>query len=319
MNLSSVDLNLLVVLDALLVERSVTRAGRRVGLSQPAMSHALARLRALLGDPLFVREGRLMVPTPRAEALAEPLAAALASLGALVEAPEAFDPLRASRSLRISSTDYAQVMVLPALCAKLQVEAPGIDLLVHPTTDDVLRMLARGELDLALGPVRLSEAPSATRHETLFDERFVCLVRKGHPLTHGKVTPERFAAARHAFIAPRGRPGGAVDEALAQLGLGRRVAFQSAQFLVAPYVVAQSDLVITIPARVARMFASKLGLATFAPPVSLPGFSVSLIWHERSEQDPALAFVREAVRELFRARRRGGPRPPGQPRPARLA
>ncbi len=312
-NLAAIDLNLLVVLNALLEERSVTRAARRVGLSQPAMSHALGRLRALLADPVLVREGRLMVPTLRAQAMAEPLAAALSALSALVKRPDVFDPSTATRTVRLASTDFAQAMVLPELCGRLQEVAPGVDVVVHPTSDGALGMLARGEVDLVLGPLRLADASTAIHHEKLFDERFVCLARAGHPLTRGRMTVERFAKARHAFIAPRGRRGGAVDDALEKLGFSRRVAFQSAQFLVAPYVVEKTDLVITIPERVARLFASVTGLATFASPLELEGFAVSMIWHERTAHDGALTFIRGEVRRLF------GPRGPGRAPAARPA
>ena len=296
MNINALDLNLLLALNALLEERSVSLAARRVGLSQPAMSHALGRLRALLDDPVLVRVGHKMVPSPRAEALAVPLRSALDTISQLLGPPGVFDPARLERTFRFASSDFLQVMVLPRLMRSLSEVAPLVDIVVPPSMDDIPGGLLRAEVDIAVGVVGAERVTAGLKSERLFDDRFVSLVRKGHALTHGKVTLERFVNAKHAFVSPRGVKGGVVDDTLTRVGMSRRVAFQSAQFLVAPYAVADADLVITLPERVANLFVAQLPLTRFAPPLELPGFTVSMIWHERNEGDPAHRFLRDLVR-----------------------
>lgn len=298
MHLSGLDLNLLVTLDALLEERNVTRAARRVGLSQSAMSHALARLRDLLGDPILVRSGRGMLPTPRAEAVGRPLREALGSIERTLRAPPAFDPSSAEKAFRLWGGDFAEMVLLPPLLARLASAAPGLDLAFMPTIEGVRPSLSRGEIDLAFAPVRTVDRGPGVQEEALFEERFVSIVRAGHPLARGKLTPARFAEARHAFIAPRGRPGGAVDDALGRLGLRRRVVLMLPHFVVAPHVVAASDLMLTLPERMARILAAQLPIVVLETPLDLPTFTVSMIWHERSDADPAHTWLRAEVRAL---------------------
>ncbi|MBL8740647.1 MAG: LysR family transcriptional regulator [Myxococcales bacterium] len=292
-NLAGVDLNLLTALEALLAERSVTRAAARVGLSQPAASHALSRLRSLFGDPLLERVGPSMRLTARAEALAPRVSKALAAVREVLGPPGAFDPAHARGVLRLASSDFLQVMLLPALIERLAAEAPGIDLVIHPTVHLVNSGLAAGDFDFALAPVRGSMTDLGS--EPLFSDHFVSVVREDHPLLKGRMTVERFAAARHAFTAPAGKSGGVVDRALAAHGTSRRVMLQAAQFLVTPFIVASSDLVITLPKRVAALFQQRLPLVTFAPPLELEPFTVSLIWHVRSERDPLQTYLRRTL------------------------
>ncbi len=297
MHLASVDLNLAVVLHALLTERSVSRAGKRLGLSQSATSHALARLRQLVGDPLVLRTPRGVEPTARGDAIASPLAAALEALERALLAPPTFDPSTARRAFRVGASDYAEFLLLPPLLARIAEEAPGVDLWGHSHGDEVHDRLRSGELDLALGVARKEQSPGI-QSAPLLEERFVCVVREGHPLLRGALTVARFVAARHAFIAPRGRPGGAVDDALAALGHKRRVALAVPHFLVAPHVIARTDLVLTVAERIALAFAALLPLRVLPPPVTLPGFTLSLIWHERNEVDPAQAWLRSRISEV---------------------
>lgn len=292
-NLGAVDLNLLTVLEALLAERNVTRAAVRVGLSQPATSHALARLRVMFDDPLLERAGSRMKPTARAEALEPRVAAALAAVRGVLGPPSAFEPRKARGVLRLASSDFLQVMILPALIDRLAAEAPLIDVVIHPTAHLVQSGLVAGELDFALAPMR--GATSALGSEPLFSDQFVSVVRKGHPLLRGRMTVERFAAAQHAFTAPAGTSGGIVDQALAARGISRRVMLQAAQFLVTPFIVASTDLVITLPKRVAALFARRLPLVSFKPPLELEPFTISLIWHPRSERDPLQSYLRRTL------------------------
>jgi DNA-binding transcriptional LysR family regulator len=295
MHLAGIDLNLAVVLHALLTERSVSRAAKRLGLSQSATSHALGRLRDLLGDPVVVRTRDGVAPTPRADALAEGLSAALGALeDALLGAP-AFDPKTAERRFYVSASDYAEFVLLPPLLARTSVDAPGVDVWVRPYDEGLAEHLRRGDVDVVLGVPASIEEAEGIKSAQLFDEGFVCVARKGHPLLRGTPSAARFAAARHAFIAPRGRPGGAVDVALAALGLERRVVFAVPHFLIAPHVVAETDLVLTVAERVARAYAKSLPIQIFAPPVPMPRFTLSMFWHRRHDADPAHTWLRGAL------------------------
>jgi len=295
LHLPSLDLNLIVALDALLEERSVTRAAERIGVTQSAMSHALARLRTLIGDPLLVRGNGKMIATPRAEALAPPIHRALAEVLAALRSPAAFDPKTARLRIRIATSDYGELILLPEVVRRLEREAPGIDLRLIPHGDDGTDSLALGTTDLVIAPLRTRDQVPGIFARKLFDERFVCVVRRGHPLAEKKMTLARFAAASHALISPRGKEGSFVDDSLARLGLARRVAVTVPHFLVAPHIVATTDLVLTLASRVATLLAAPLGLVVLKPPSELgvDGFRISALWHERTQNDPAQQWVRE--------------------------
>jgi DNA-binding transcriptional LysR family regulator len=297
LHLGSVDLNLLVVLDALLAERNVTRAAARVGISQSAASHALARLRALTGDELLVRGREGMVPTLRGDALAAPVRKALEEIARALAPPGAFDPATARGKVLIGTSDYAELVLLPRVFARLAREAPRLDLRVLTLSDDLAPTLATGVVDLAIAPLPPADERPGIYAKRLFDESFVCVVRKGHPLATKKLTLARFAAAAHALISPRGKEGGFVDDALARLGTQRRVAIATPHFLVAPHLVASSDLILTLAERVAQVLAVPLGLAVLTPPpeLELARFTMSAVWHERTNGDPTLRWVRELI------------------------
>lgn len=303
-NLAAIDLNLLVVFDALLAERHVTRAAARLGLSQSAASHALARLRRLLGDPLLVRDGAALVPTVRAAALAPRLADALAALRAALAPPPAFDPATARRRFTLGLADYAQFVLLPPLLARLSVAAPHVDLVARDfpldRADEFDVTVAPGRAIASADPLAAVRSP-ALRERRLFRERFVCLTRERHPRIGKKLDLATFVALPHAFIAPRGTPGGVVDEVLAERGLSRRVALTIQHFLVAPYAIAGSDLVITLAERLARAFADQLPLAVHEPPLAIPRFAMHLYWHERHHLDPAHQWLRGQLVEVARA------------------
>lgn len=301
-NLAALDLNLLVVLEALLAERHVARAAGRVGLSPSATSHALARLRRLLGDPLLVRDKQTLVPTVRAEALAPRLADALASVRAVLAPPAAFEPATARRTFVLGLADYAQFILLPPLLTRLAETAPHVDLvardfplerpLEHFDELDVLVAPGRG---LARADPLGAHAGAGLRESRLFRERFVCVARRDHPRIGKKLDLATFVALPHAFIAPRGTPRGVVDDLLAERGLSRRVALMLQHFLVAPHAVAGSDLVITLAERVARAFAAHLPLTIHEPPLAIPRFAMHLYWHERRHLDPAHQWLRQQL------------------------
>jgi len=322
-HLVSLDLNLLVVLETLLDTRSVTTTADRVGLSQSATSHALARLRMALADPLFVRSRAGLVPTERALALAGPLRDALDRLRQVVAPPAAFDPATAKRRFVVLTADYAELVLMPTLVARLARSAPGIDLGLVTSDEDPLEQLARGEVDAFIGPMRWGYSRADIRERRLFDEHFVCIVRADHPMAGKTWTLAQFAALDHALIAPRARPGSPVDTLLEQHGLARRIAITLPHFLVAPFIIAGTDLVLTIPERVARTFAAFLPLCAVDPPADLAGFTMGLMWHERRHVDPAHAWLRGELAAVAKeidagatTARRGGP---ARPLPAERA
>jgi DNA-binding transcriptional LysR family regulator len=297
-HLSALDLNLAVVLHAVSTERSVSRAAKRLGLSQSATSHALARLRNLLGDPLFVRTPHGLTPTPRAQSMLEPLDTAMGLLEQVLLPAPAFEPSTAIGRFRVAATDYAEFLLLPPLLGLLSRRSPGLKIWVRPLAEVATEALRRSEIELAIGVFNLRELGRGLRAAALLEDRFVCMVRADDPLARGRLTLARFLAAEHALIAPRGVPGGPVDDALAALGHQRKVAATVPHFLVAPHIVAQTDLVLTLAARIASAFAATLSVRVLEPPLELPGVRLSMLWHERNDADAAHRWMRERLVEV---------------------
>ncbi len=301
--LATVDLNLLVVLSVLLDERSVTAAAGRLARTQSAISHALGRLRELFDDPLFIRVGATMQPTPRAEALREPLVELLRRAEGLVFVPSCFDPAAAALRLRIAASDYQQLVVLLPALARLRELAPGVDVEVAGPQADLVRALALGELDLGM---IVGATPSGLESEPLLDDRFVCVV--GPKLRLRRLDLETYAGLAHALVAPVGRPGGFVDDALATCGLTRRVAVVLPNFLSALRLVEDSELILTLPERLVDAVGGS-GLRRLPPPLELPTLALGVAWHERVANDPAIAWIRAQLRAASEAqpklRRRG--------------
>lgn len=295
LHLSSVDLNLAVVLHAVLAEQSVSRAAKRLGLSQSATSHALARLRDAVGDRLVLRTRDGLVPTPRARAMAEPLAAAMSLLEAAFVAKREFDPKSAKHRFSVMGTDYAEIVLLPALVEDLGAHAPNVELRMQPMTRDALTMLRRRDVEMVIGVFPEKDLSGDLRSTVLLEDRLVCVVRKGHPLLRKKLTLARYAAAKHVLVSPRGTPGGIVDDALASRGVSRTVAVTVPHFLAAPHLVAKTDLVLTVAERAARVFVRSLPLEILSPPLDLPRTKLSLVWHRDHDADPAHTFLRDRV------------------------
>jgi DNA-binding transcriptional LysR family regulator len=292
----NVDLNLLRVLGALLAERHLTRAGARLGMTQSATSHALARLRRVFDDPLFIRTARGLAPTARAEALADPIDEVLRGVERCLRVEPPFHPEAAARTFQLATSDYGSFVIGAKLLAFLERDAPNIDVRIRALDGGFPEQLARGEADVVVSPARAEELPVGIRSRPLFRERFVCLVRAGHPSLRRAVDLAAWLSMRHLLVAPRGTPGGVVDETLAQLGQRRRVALAVPHFLLAPHAVASSDLVVTLGARVAGAFAHILPVRAFEPPVRLPGFEVRMYWHERHHRDQAQRWFRDVLR-----------------------
>jgi DNA-binding transcriptional LysR family regulator len=289
--LAGIDLNLLTSLDALLATQSVTRAARALGRTQPAVSHALRRLRELLGDELLVRTPDGMQPTPRAQELRPAVRAAIEAAEAVLQEAPAFDPARAERSFALAMADQISFLVLPALIARLAREAPGVRIDQRPGSPPALG----DDVDLAISVFR--DQPASAREEPLFREEFACVIRRGSPAARGPFDLKRYLALPHLLVAPRGLPGGPLDDALARAGQRRRVVLTVPHFLVAPHVIAATDLVWTAPVRLARAFAH-LPLAVREPPFRVDGFTVAMRWHVRLDRDPGLRWLRGVLREI---------------------
>lgn len=295
MRLAGIDLNLLTSLDVLLDERNVTRAARRLGVSQPAVSHNLRRLRELLGDPLLVRTPQGMQATPRGLELRPAVRAALEAAEAVLQAAPSFDPARAERRFVLAMADQAAFMLLPRLVERIAAVAPGIALDLRPPPDDLSAALTEGELELAISV--FNDAPAGIRSETLWTESFSCVMRRGGPGSRTALDLAHYLARPHLLVSPRGRPGGFVDDLLARDQRRRRVAIVVPHFLVAPAIIATSDLIWTAPTGLARLLAGRYPLAVRPPPLELPSFAVVLRWHLRLDRDPGLAWLRQLLRE----------------------
>lgn len=296
MRLAGIDLNLLTSLDVLLDEANVTRAAKRLGVSQPAVSHNLRRLRELLGDPLLVRTAHGMQATPRAAELRPAVRAALEAAEAVLQAAPSFDPERAERSFVLAMADQASFQLLPPLVERIARVAPGITLQLRPPPIDLAAALSEGEIELAIGV--FGDAPAGIHTEPLWTETFSCVVRRRGPGTRGPFDLARYLARPHLLVAPRGRPGSVVDDLLAQRDQRRRIAVVVPHFLVAPAIVATSDLVWTAPSGLAHAFAESYALAVRPPPLAIPSFTIAMRWHLRLDRDPGLAWLRAMLRQV---------------------
>jgi LysR family transcriptional regulator, mexEF-oprN operon transcriptional activator len=298
-NLSRLDLNLLVALDALLTERSVTRAAARVGLGQSAMSHNLARLRVLFGDELLTRAPEGMRPTPRALALLDPVRVALSQIQALVSRADPFDPRTAERTFRIGMPDSVEVLLVPALLAYLCEMAPGIRLRLH--TIDSLQLLGdldADRFDLAVGIGAFAEGQTHHKRRPLLTETYLCMFNADLIGVSAPISLDDYMRLPHVLTSLRQGERGVVDDALAKLGLRRKVALTTPRFLAVPFLVRGAPVVTTMHARLARYFAAALGLSLSPPPVELPAVAISLLWHASYDDDPGHRWLRQTVARL---------------------
>lgn len=290
-NLRSLDLNLLVALEALMAERHVTRAAERVAMSQPAMSRALGRLRETFGDPLLVRAGTEMVVTARGQLLAQQVARVLDEIrGMLTDKP--FEPSAFTGRFRLLTVDYASLTSLPSMLGALLAEAPEMRIDVGDAGDDWPKQLQAGEADLVLGVV--NDTPAGIYQRAVLEDRFACIMRRQHPLAGRALDLDAFLAQRHVLISSPGRDRSAVDLALERLGRHpRKIALRLPHFMAATAIVAATDLIMTLPLRIAAHMARHEGLEVRDPPVELDGFTLRLLWHHRSHDEPAHRWMRE--------------------------
>lgn len=291
-DIRQLDLNLLKALDILLDERSVTRAADRLALSQPAVSGILTRLRDSFDDPLFVRTQRGLTPTPRALALAAPIKAIINQVESILHPPE-FIPEQAEITVKIACTDYALEAIIVPFLSVLRQKAPNIRIAVLPVDSNRLQsQFEHGEIDFAL--VASHDAPDDLHFKHLFDEEYVCFLRKNHPAAKKHtLSLSQFCAQDHALVSYTGGSfSGVTDEALAAIGKQRRVILSVKSFLVLPQILRESDLIAVVPGRLTK---NKEGLCTLPPPLAIPGFTKTLLWHERIHRDCAYQWIRNLL------------------------
>jgi DNA-binding transcriptional LysR family regulator len=307
-NLRTFDLNLLKVFDEVMAERSLTKAAKRLSLTQPAVSNALRRLREALGDELLVRKGRGLEPTPRGLELWPGVREALGGLQAVL-APSVFDPATADNAFVLTMADATAAELMPGLVAMLGEEAPGVNLRVVPlTTRDPRKLLDEGQADLAIGhfPAALADLSARAQmgetvaflHHRLFQGEYVCVMRQGHPFATGPLTLNRYCSARHMLVSFSGRAFGFVDEALALVGRTRRVVLTVNQFFTAGKVVANSDLLTVLPRHFINVTGFADQLVQRELPFDVPVVQVDALWHQRQDGSSAHAWLRSKVAAL---------------------
>lgn len=298
MNVADLDLNLLRAFDAIATEGSVTVAGERIGLSQPAMSNALARLRQLFDDPLFVRTPRGMRPTPFAQQLAQPVREALRLIQGALQQHAGFDPALSGNTFRFHMSDIGEMVFLPGLLERIKRDAPGIKIeVVRIPIKEVHTALEAGELDLAVG--FLPGLTTGMRQQPLFREHYVCMLRADHPAIGAKINAKQFREAAHVLVSYAGTGHQVIEQTFLEEGLDGRIAVRVPHFLVVPMILARTDLIVTVPSRVAAVFARLGNFKVLKLPIAMPSFEVRLHWHQRFHQDPANRWLREVMAELY--------------------
>ena len=296
-NLAGIDLNLLVIFDALIAEQHVTRAAKKVGLSQPATSSALSRLRVLFKDELFVKSSRGVIPTSKAIALAEPIRQALLDIQSAIASQQNFDAATSERTFRLGMDDYTEALFLPKLLQYIERVAPNIKIQVFPSNwQRSPKLLDTDRVDITLG-----HCPHwKTWHcrQLLYEECFVTVMSQNNPLIENPITLTDYVAASHLLVSPKGDMVGLVDKHLEELDLKRRVAMSMPNFLPATLVIATTNLIATLPEQIAKTCTSVLKLHISPLPFEMTGFSVDLLWHAKNERDSGHIWLRETLSEL---------------------
>lgn len=291
-DLRRIDLNLLVALEALLDEKSVTRAARRLGMSQPAASRALGRLRALFSDALLVDGPGGYLLSARAEELRPTLRRTLAGVGAMLEA-NAFDPATATGRIRLLMPDLQAATLAPHLLTRFACEAPSLDLDIVAPSTNVIEMLEHGAADAMVGLI--DDASAGIQRRSLYDEELVTLLRVHHPALARKMTLDRFLKLEHIVVSVTGDGPAPIDEVLARMGRTRRVKLRVPNFFAAVEIAARSDLIMTLPTSLARAAANMRRFVSLPPPLNLGGFTMSLAWHARQQDAPRHIWLRRAI------------------------
>lgn len=294
------DRRLLAVFDEIAKKGSVTRAAEALDLGQPAVSIALARLREHFGDPLFVRVGSRMEPTPLARELTPSMRQALAAIDDAFGHRTRFDPQTTTRNFVVAMSDISQIVLLPGLWACLLAAAPGVSIEVRPLSQETPQQLEAGDADLAIG--FMPQLDAGFYLQKLFPQRYVCLVRVGHPRIRATLTRARYEAESHIVVSGAGTGHVIVDREFARQGVERRVALKVPNYVGLSYLVEGTDLIATIPLRLAEVFMKRGRLRMLEPPVKLPGYDINLHWHARLHHDPGHRWMRAMVTRLLRDR-----------------
>lgn len=298
MELTDIDLNQLVLFHHLMAERRVSRVAEQLGLTQPAVSNSLARLRRLFNDELFLRTPSGMVPTPLAEQMAEPVGQALALIHGGLNQRTGFDPAREKRSMTIGMTDIGEIVFLPALVERLGREAPGITLnTVRNTAVNLRDDMASGKVDLAVG--LLPQLKAGFFQRRLFRQSYVCLYRSGHALDRKRITLADVRDAQHLVIVSAGTGHGRVDELIRRAGIDRTVRLTVPHFVSVGHILQGTDLVATVPRKLAERLAGPFGLVWRPHPVKLPEVSINVFWHAKAHRSPSSQWLRGVFFELF--------------------
>lgn len=293
------ELNLVAIFDTIMTEGSMTKAAARLALTQSAVSNAVARMRLVWKDPLFIRDGRGIKPSAKAQAMWLEIQGPLAAIRAST-APEQFDPSTSSQKFRLAVTDYLSNALWPSLRQHLEAQAPGVSLYAVPyTSQGAHRQLAENEIDLSIGA--LAPMGADIRLENLFSEEWVCAMRPDHPLARGPLALQDFLAAEHLLVSLSGNPVGAIDAALGAIGARRRVAVTLNNFGGVPSLLLASNLVCVLPAGVIRTHALQGGIHTSAVPFAIPPFQCRIAWHARHERDAGHRWMRALVTQMCAA------------------
>ena len=295
--LRNFDLNLLVAFDLLMQEQNVSRAAEHMFVSQSAMSHILQRLRQQLDDPLLVKTSSGMKPTDRALTLIGPVKAVLRDIRNLLNAEEEFVPATSARRFVIAATDYMDFLIVPALVERIARTAPGVDIHIKRTeTPFPERELEYNDLDLVLGFEAILNPPGHMIVQKLFEDRMTCLVARDHPASRAeRLTLDEYVALKHMLISRTGTRVGLIDEWLARKGLERRIALIVPHFLSAPFIVARTDMLLSLPERIAQKFLDLAPLSILSAPIDLPAYDLVMVWHPLRENDPVHRWLRGQI------------------------
>src|SRR5574338_366704 len=298
--MNQIDLNLVRVFVAIFETQSATAAAERLNITQPTVSYGLGKLREALADRLFVRDRRSLKPTPRAALLYPKFRDALTSIGNAIEETQNFDPETASRIFSIAMTDIGSLYFLPALEADFRDKAPRIGIEIRQVpVDEIVDQLASGKLDAAVG--NLPSLGGQTRSTVIFRERYVCLMGKAHADAIGQLTMEKFLASRHVAVSSTYSGHRLAEDALQDLGISRRIVVRTPYYTALPQLIANSDLVVLLPSRIARIFASQTEVVALPAPMELTEFDVKMSWHPRHEANPALHWLLERIESIGRS------------------
>jgi DNA-binding transcriptional LysR family regulator len=296
MELKDIDLNLLVIFNQLLIERKVSKVAENLGLGQPAVSNALARLRKLFGDELFLRTSSGMQPTPFADQLAESIGYALGMIHGAINVKNSFDPATSKRRFSVGMTDIGEIYFLPLLMEKLQKLAPAVSISTIRNTINLKDAMEAGHVDLAVG--LLPQLKAGFFQRRLFTQQYVCMFRQGHPLGKKKILPSDFFATDHVSIVSAGTGHGMVDEILDKNSPQRKVRLTVPHFVAVGHILQSTDLLATVPERLAEKMAKPFNLKYVAHPVKLPQISINLFWHAKYHKDPANQWLRGLIFDM---------------------